>query len=372
MNLLKYIEYRTLPETFLRNIGQKKGFSFVFELEADSEFEVCPKCATATDTVYDHRIVSIRDTPIRHGKILFRVRKRRLKCKRCGAVFTEPLAGVRKGGRLTERYKRDLAKDAMHASSLAQVRKEYGCSNSTLYKVVYTRLDSLIKQNSSPLPKAIGIDEHSFKRDSKSKCVIWNTLIVDHNHRRIYEVAPGRTEAEIESFLCSLPGRENVRFVTVDLSESFWNSIKCAFPEAPIVADRFHVIRLFDDRIKSLLAQIPTSLRNKHKAAERLLFRKYATMHNSFRERLNSWLLAHPTISKVHRAKQNMLKLLNWKRHRAGKRTLFNRLLDELGRSQSREILSLRETLLKWKTEILSAMVYCWSNGRVEGRQHQS
>ena len=35
------------------------------EAEKRSEFEVCPRCATASSSVYDHRTVAVRDSPLR-------------------------------------------------------------------------------------------------------------------------------------------------------------------------------------------------------------------------------------------------------------------------------------------------------------------
>jgi len=41
-----------------------------------------------------------------------------------------------------------------------------------------------------------------------------------------------------------LPGKDNIRLIVMDLSETYRNIARQHFPRARIIADRFHVIRL--------------------------------------------------------------------------------------------------------------------------------
>src|SRR5438874_10338652 len=75
------------------------------ETRKTSGMEVCPRCATPATAIYDHRVVKVKDAPIRDKSALLHIRKRRFSCKPCGRPFTEPIPGVRKGCRTTERYK---------------------------------------------------------------------------------------------------------------------------------------------------------------------------------------------------------------------------------------------------------------------------
>lgn len=53
----------------------------------------------------------------------------------------------------------------------------------------------------------------------------------------------GRSEASLRSYLKRLPGKENVRAIVMDLSETYRRIVQQYFPNAMIVADRFHVVR---------------------------------------------------------------------------------------------------------------------------------
>ncbi len=91
----------------------------LLEAKKTSAMEVCPRCATPSKTLYDRRLVRVRDAPIRDKAVTLTVHKRRFFCKPCQKPFTEPIAGVRKGCRTTERYKRTRC-SSIHGPSQAR------------------------------------------------------------------------------------------------------------------------------------------------------------------------------------------------------------------------------------------------------------
>ena len=93
---LRYVCTWTRPHTVTIHI----------ETEKVSEFEVCPRCATPSKSVYDHRVVVVTDAPLRDRRVRLHVRKRRFACRQCRKPFTEPVPGIRKGARTTERFRR--------------------------------------------------------------------------------------------------------------------------------------------------------------------------------------------------------------------------------------------------------------------------
>lgn len=91
-----------LPELHLVNVSIGTDKDAYFDVEKRSPSEVCPRCAATSSSVYDHRVVHIRDAPLRSRGVILRIRKRRFFCRPCRKPFTEPIPGIRKGGRLTD------------------------------------------------------------------------------------------------------------------------------------------------------------------------------------------------------------------------------------------------------------------------------
>ncbi|HTQ02612.1 MAG TPA: transposase family protein [Polyangiaceae bacterium] len=97
-----------LPELLLLDVRPRSGGGTELFAEKVSLMEVCPRCATPSKSVYDRRWVKLRDEPLRAGEVVLWVKKRRFACSTCRRPFTEPIDGVRKGYRTTQRYRRRL------------------------------------------------------------------------------------------------------------------------------------------------------------------------------------------------------------------------------------------------------------------------
>ena len=58
----------------------------------------------------------------------------------------------------------------------------------------------------------------------------------------------GRSEASLESYLARLEEKDRVQVVCMDLAAGYRALVRKHFPQARIVADRFHVIRLVNQQ----------------------------------------------------------------------------------------------------------------------------
>ena len=80
-------KFLSLPEV---KISKKKNHDkniIEFEARKVSAFEVCPKCATKCNKIYDHVTVRIKDTPIRNKVVYLNIKKRRFRCTNCKISF---------------------------------------------------------------------------------------------------------------------------------------------------------------------------------------------------------------------------------------------------------------------------------------------
>jgi transposase len=61
-----------------------------------------------------------------------------------------------------------------------------------------------------------GIDEHFFSRKQG-----YATTLVDLKNHKVFDVVPGRSKASLHSYLKRLPGKEQVRVIVMNLSETY-------------------------------------------------------------------------------------------------------------------------------------------------------
>ncbi|MGZ3672555.1 MAG: hypothetical protein ACXWR4_21745, partial [Bdellovibrionota bacterium] len=89
----------------------------------------------------------LKDRPLDGKGVILEVAKRRFYCRPCKKPFTEPLAGVKKGRRTTERYRRGLLWAFENFSDLSKVRRAYHCSSWLVYQAVGEHLSLNLKRN---------------------------------------------------------------------------------------------------------------------------------------------------------------------------------------------------------------------------------
>jgi len=338
-----------------------------------SKFEVCPKCATKSSSVYDHRIVKPKDEPIRNYQARLIIKKRRFKCvnKACGSVFTEPVGGIAKGFRSTQRFRSFIRQLASKYMSLSEVRKKVKCSNSTIYKAFYEQIELELRKSHDPWPRTIGIDEHSFNRNSKDEKREFVTVFVDYNNKRMKEVALGKSIGDLlTSNIKNIRGRDNVKNVIVDLSPTFRSFAMEYFPKAKLIADRFHVVKLMHPLLNSLRRETVEMYQLNKKRGNpinKLIYKYHRKLHYHQKKVINKFLELNEELKEVYWYQQRLYAIYNIKGVKQAKRRLY-KLLDDMAYSKNKKVLSYRNTLRKWANEILNYFKRNrLNNGRTEG-----
>lgn len=350
---LSLVAFRRVPHTHVVEVVARKV----------PKEEYCPRCATKSTTGYDRRRVRLKDEHVRGERVWLFVEKRRLLCKPCGKVFTEPMPGVRKGFRHTERYARAVLRACERYSDLVHVRRDFRCSAGWLYGALYRQLELKRRQRLYPWPTKVGIDEHFFRR-GKDGFRDFVTVVVDQKNHRLMEVVNGRTGAEVEAALAHIPGRENVRTVTLDMSDSYRSFARRFFPNATLVADRFHVQRLLSPAINRHRKAITGDQRTN--PIRRLLLRNGRDLDPMQRWALRTWLADHPVLRELYATKEALVSFYRLRSHRQASHVLTI-LTDTLARSAVPELQTFRATLMRWRNEVLAYFRGRATNGMTEG-----
>jgi transposase len=352
-----------LPELKLDRWTKVGVATSLCEASKESLAEVCPSCASLSSSVYDTRKVRLKDQPIRGKQVILLVTKRRFFCRPCKKPFTEPLAGVRKGGRTTERYRRGILWAAENFSDLKRVTKEYRCSSWLVYRAVHEHLALNLKRDLSyPWPKTIGIDEHFVTRRRGFR--EFATVVIDYNNKRPRELILGRSSGELHEGLGYIPGRENVKNVILDLSDGYKSFTKNFFPNAQLIADKFHVLRLLTPHLNRRRKLVTGDVRSN--PVRRLLLTNRKKLDYFKRRALDQWLDENPELFELYWWKEQMHSFYRIKRTGHAARVL-TKITDRMASSNLPEIKTLRRTLMKWRNEILNYFTTRLTNARTEG-----
>jgi transposase len=351
-----------LPELELVDFYSGSRTWMHYRVRSTAKEALCPRCPTLSRSVYDRRLTTVKDAPVRDTIVFLKIEKRRFWCKNCRKPFTEYIPGIRKGSRTTERFKRAVLWACENFVDLERVQRCFRVSSGYVFKTLYTRLEEKLRMRQYPWPSTIGIDEHSFRRMRGR--TEFASIFVDYPNRRVFELAQGKTTDELRAQLGHIDGRENVKNAIVDLCDPFKNFVKNQFPNAKIIADKFHVLRLITPALMKKRYEI-TGTRADAKARRLLLCSSQKLDHW---ERVAIWqyLEKYPELQELYRWKERLHKFYRMRGYYRAHLAL-RLMCDEMALSLIPEIKTLRRTLLKWREEILNYFLTGLTNGRTEG-----
>lgn len=284
-------------------------------------------------------------------------------CTRCGRYFRHRFKGVRPRYRASEAFRLEVFETHDGGVTQAKLARTHQISAATTERWYQGHCRQRLSEMSNrACPQVLGIDEHFFTRKRG-----YATTLVDLHRNKVFDVHLGRSEASLQSYLRSLPGKDNVRLIVMDLSETYRNIARQYFPGATIVADRFHVIRLVNQHFLKAWQDVhPEGRRNRGLLS--LMRRHKWRLKPEQRENLQQYLRGYPALAALYEAKQRLNRLLllkNLRRKTAQKRLpQLTQLIEQLRHSPLRR---LAKTLTSWLEPIVAMWRFGKSNGPTEG-----
>lgn len=326
----------------------------------------CPKCGGSRlrNKGWCRRMVRHEDWGLRRSRISLRVHKCR--CLDCGRSFRQQLPGVQPCQRASESFQQMVYQQHLDGINRSCLGRRKGIGAATVQRYFLRHLQRRARQDHPPVcPQVLGIDEHFFTRKKG-----YATTFCDLKNHRIYDVTLGRSEAALESYFLRLEGKEQVRVVCMDLAVVYRSIVKKQFPQALIVADRFHVIRLVNHHFLACWREIDP-VGSKNRGLISLMRRHRHNLKPEQKLRLLTYLAERPALEVIYRFKQRLCYLL-LKKHKTRKQCQkliprFLRAVVELRQSGLAQLVVLGETLHSWSEEIARMWRFTRSNGITEG-----
>lgn len=109
----------------------------------------------------------------------------------------------------------------------------------------------------------------------------------------MYDVTLGRSQLALDAYLQRLEGKHWVRIVCMDLASTYRTVVRKHFPNAKIVADRFHVIRLVNQHFLACWRQLDPD-GSKNRGLLSLMRRHRHNLSLDQQQRLSSYLAGQP------------------------------------------------------------------------------
>lgn len=353
-----------LPDYQITRIEERSG---TLRLSARYTGEVaCPECGGTALRLKDRRVRELRHESWGMRHTVLELETRKWRCLGCGRYFWQRTPGVLPRKRATEPFRRSVFLRHWDGISRSRLGKREGIGGATVERWSQEFLHrEWAKLSGASCPRVLGIDEHFFTRRHG-----YATTLCDLEGHKVFDVVLGRSEAALERYLAKLPGKDRVRVVCMDLASAYRALVRKHFPQARIVADRFHVIRLINHHFLACWRDIDPA-GGRHRGLVSLMRRHRHKLKPEQRQRLASYLEAHPVLKEIYRFKQRLCYTL-LKKHRTRKQCeklapRFLRAVEQLRQARLPQLVQLGETLHSWAAEIATMWRFTRNNGITEG-----
>jgi transposase len=199
----------------------------------------CPGCGSKNLRTKDSLIRRIRHVLYGQRPSWLELKAHKYCCRGCGKYFNTRFSGIKLRKRSTEPCRNEIT--TLHHKGWTQkdLGQHLGLGSATVERWYQDHFAIKNKElKGAHCPRVIGIDEHFFTRKKG-----YATAVADLTRNKVFDVVLGRSELSLRPFCKKLVGKDKVRVVVMDLSETYRSLAKKYFTKAMIVADRFHVIR---------------------------------------------------------------------------------------------------------------------------------
>ncbi len=313
----------------------------------------------------------LRHVPIGSKPLLLLLDVRRVECLDCSAIrqvqlgFADPRVSYT---RAFERHVVELAK----CMSMQDVAGHLAVSWDVVKEIVAKNLRRRFKKPKLRHLRQIAIDEISIGHGQR-----YLTVVLDLATGAVVYIGDGKGAEALEPFWKRLrASHARVKAVAIDMSQAYINAVSKNLPRAKLLFDRFHIVKLFNEKLsdlrRALYHEASEAEKKVLKGTRWLLLKNPRNLdeRRNEKERLEEALAINKPLATAYYMKEELR--LFWEQGSRGEAKRF--LRDWCARAKASEIrmlVSFAKTLRTHEAGILAWYKYPISTGPLEGTNNK-
>jgi transposase len=259
----------------------------------------CVYCQSDNIVGFGRREQLVRDLPMHGRRVAIYVDPRRMQCRGCNRTFSEPLPDADEARAMTRRLVDWIGKQAVKRT-FSSIAEEVGVVEGTIRLIFKDYVAVLERTMQFETPKWMGIDEIHLIRP---RCVISNV-----QNNTIVDMLVNRNKDTVVRYLSKLPARDKVQYVAMDMWVPYRVAVEAVLPDARIVIDKFHVIKMANEAMekvrKSLRAELTPKQRRGLMHDRFVLLKRERELTDQERFNLDGWCKNYPVLGEAYRLKE--------------------------------------------------------------------
>ncbi len=338
-------------------------------VETVEDRSACPSCGVFA-AGNGRRHVTVRDLPIAGVPTVIVWAKRTWRCREelCGrGSWSETSTAIGVRASLTERARQEICRRVgAELDTVAAVAREFGVGWACAHRAVVDYGDALIAADDRlEWTRKLGVDEHTFQHTNARRRTQMATTFVDLDRGRLLDVVPGRSGDVVRQWVAAQPiwWADQIDVTAIDAFRGYANAIGDVLPDATLVIDHFHAIRLASEAVNDVRRRVQQAQLGhrgrKHDplyGIRRLLLRTWSNLTERGWERLRAGLAAGDPdgeVAAVWLAREMLAEVYAARDVAHAKRRLIV-FLQHAADADIPELTRLATTIDRWRDEVLA------------------
>nr|WP_190322132.1 ISL3 family transposase [Candidatus Enterovibrio escacola] len=225
------------------NVSQVHESEYDYQVYAELKYppSFCIHCYTPDLVGFGKRTEILMDIPMHGKRVGIHLNRKRFKCQSCNKTFYELVSRKDKKRRMTKRLIEYIERESQKRTFLS-IADDIGVDEKTIRNIFQDYCEREEEQLKLEMPKWLGIDEiHIIK---KPRCVLTNI-----EHQTVIDMLDNRNKSTLLRYFTKREDRERIEFVAMDMWRPYKDTVETMIPNATIVIDKFHVVKMANESL---------------------------------------------------------------------------------------------------------------------------
>lgn len=235
------LDVLSLPGVQPVDLRSENGIITIVAEVDEPEQPACPSCGSP---LYRHgrRPIAFADTPLQMQPVRLEISRPRYRCTACRKTLTVDLPFLDEKRHATRRLVEAIRQRCL-GTTFHSLAEQTGLAVNTIKNIANDLIAELDQTVHFQTPTIMGIDEVMLA--GAYRCVITNLAT-----NSLFNMLEERTKANMKPFFQTLPDRERVEWVCSDMWRPFKESFGPYLPNAKLVIDKFHVVKMASEALE--------------------------------------------------------------------------------------------------------------------------
>lgn len=272
----------------------------------------CPNCHQSESFhVHDKSKQVIHDMPISGKRVVLVLERTRWKCPVCGKTWVEPLDPLHfhEKRSVTTRLWQHV-REFVFEDTFTGLALELGVDDALVRRMFLDYKEEMELNWKPPTPHVLGIDEVHLAKKARG-------ILINLETGKPIDLLQDATRLTFTKRLMRMPDRDRVRIVTMDQTAYFRRLAREFFPNATVIADKWHILTRVDKALGSVRIAYRDKLPKEQRAGlfgdRWVLQKRYASLSGDEKIVLEAWTANHPTIGLAYALKEAFYNLYDLK-----------------------------------------------------------